>query len=212
MAPALVQAKGIQQAALTLAFTSNVTAGNTLVLYIGVNSTGQTFTASDNLNGAWTAIPSCNFNTTFASVNMLQHANTAAGACTVTVAGGAGASLTIIIHEFSGMPSSTTVRVGNTAEGTSAAPAASLAGTTAGDLIVGGCQVANTAAVGAGFSAGANDANGDQSEWQVGAGGTISLAFTQTSGLFVVSAAALAPAGGAVAAPIITPRRMPLSL
>jgi hypothetical protein len=208
----LVQSKGIQQTTRTLAFTSNVTAGNFLAIYCGIISTGQTFTASDNLNGSWTAVPSCAFSTTIGSVNWLYHQNTASGACTVTVVGAGSASLTMLIHEFSGIPATATFSVGNTANGTSAAPAISLAGTAVGDLIVGAVNVANTASVGAGFTAGVNDANGDQSEYQAsGAGGTISVAFTQTSGNFVGSAFA-ANTGAAVSTPFVSPRRMTLGL
>lgn len=207
--PNVVQATGA--AATSVAYGSNLTAGNTLLAAVGAaGSAGLTFTVSDGTNGAWTAIAATKYNTTFSSVQWFYFNNTAGGVKpTVTAAGGTANS--IIIHEVSGLANPLVTDGANVTEGTSAAPATSVTVGTVGDFVIGYACVANTASVGTGFNAGAADGNGNQTEWVDDASsGPLSVAFTQTSGLYVVSAfAALALVNQVTE---FVPQRMPLGV
>lgn len=211
MTPSLVQGKGA--AAASCAYSAaNLTAGNTLFAAVYGASTGQSYTCSDGTNGAYTAIAATKYNTTYASVQWFYKSNTAGGV-KPTVTGAGGTITGILIAEFSGVANPFVVDGAAVAEGTSATPSASVTVGTAGDLVLGMCQVANTGTKGAAFTYVADDANGDVAEYTIpGSSGALSVSFTQTSGLFVVSAFACTASGAGASATVIGPRRMPLGV
>ena len=105
MAVAFVQANALDQAtapAPTLAFTSNVTAGNLLVAYIGWGSTSVTLTSvTDSLSQTWTIIN----NPTTGAVSRAAIAyfpSTSGGACTLTATFSSTTTSLIGMHEVSG--------------------------------------------------------------------------------------------------------------
>src|SRR5208282_79797 len=107
MAIALVQSQSYAAtqslATYTITYTSNVTAGNLLVM---VPITGGIKTCTDNLNGGWASATSGTVNTG-ANIDALYFSNTASGACTITFGqysgGPGGFGFCAMLYEFSGI-------------------------------------------------------------------------------------------------------------
>lgn len=198
-AETLAQARAVNSGAgvtsKTLAFSGAVTAGNLLVVgTLSDTTSAVTFGCSDSVNGTYTSIP--------ASVNHTNHSsalfyfpNTASGTPTVTGTISVSNFLILIIAEFSGCATSSPLDTGATpaaaASGNSTAPACTLVTGTDSCMIVGVCYSDTTGVVGAGFTATADDANGNQGEYKVQTtAGSLSVAYTMATGLWSVSAAA----------------------
>lgn len=102
--PTLVQATSVTSAGtalLNLAFTSNVTAGNTLVAFACGGNNTSVISFSDNLNaGSWASPVSSSTNLP-AYLGIFP--NTAGGACTVTAAFSVSMAGRLAIMEFSGL-------------------------------------------------------------------------------------------------------------
>src|SRR6185437_3107077 len=101
---ALVQnnSSGSGLSPLAQAFNSNVTAGNFLTAVVRIPATGGTYTISDNLNGTWSQDKVQILATDGDTLIIASKANTAGGACTVTVTdGGTGFAIKLRIAEWS---------------------------------------------------------------------------------------------------------------
>lgn len=87
----------------TLTFGSNVTAGNTLVVYVALHNVAtRTFTVSDNVDGAWTGGEIVSTNP-YLGAALFWKANHTGGAVTITVTHGlASSSFYAGASEFSG--------------------------------------------------------------------------------------------------------------
>jgi len=94
---------GSVSSSTTLAYTSNVTVGNSLLVVLRKGGTTGTITLSDNLNGTWGAADDTLQVTNTGQMTLWRFSNTAAGACTITVSiSGATQTLRFIIAEYEG--------------------------------------------------------------------------------------------------------------
>lgn len=111
MAITLIQSKSQQFAssssARTLAFTANVTTGSLIVVGVATafGGSGITVTVSDNLNGAHTQAGGYG-GASNNRASVWYFVNTTPGACTVTVTPSASTYVTIAIHEYAGVATS----------------------------------------------------------------------------------------------------------
>jgi len=106
----------------SLAFTSNITAGNLLIAALASALSGDTITVSDSLGQTWTPVSATFSAPTGVSMRVFYVQNCAAGACTVT--GSATGGVDIVIVEVSGCATSSALDVeahngGGTANGSS---------------------------------------------------------------------------------------------
>ena len=109
MAIAQVQTPSIKDTASsnsdTLAYGVNVTAGSLLIVAARKGGADETFTVSDNVNGAWT-IAVVQFQASQGKQLIAFFRNAAAGATTVTVSYTTATTLRWSIHEYSGVATS----------------------------------------------------------------------------------------------------------
>lgn len=128
---------------VTCAYSSSVAAGDALMIMVSPGSAGgsaDTFSVSDNLNGAWTQNGSTCFSANTSEAAMFYYLNSKAGNVTVTVTSSRSAAIESSIVEYSGIAASNAVDVP-----ASCAPAAgntitapSITTTNADDLILAG--------------------------------------------------------------------------
>jgi hypothetical protein len=134
-------------AATALAFNSNVTVGNFLVVIVSTWSASTiTVTVSDNLNGSWTQEVSY-FSNGNLRCSMWTFHRTAAGACTVTVTPNLSAIVSLSIAEYS-IPPGSVIAIHNSsnATGSSLTPATGAVTASVGDFTVAGYNSAATGA------------------------------------------------------------------
>lgn len=120
-----VQSKELQgtlSSGSTISYTSNVSAGNLLVLlctqFSGANRVISA--VSDNLNGSWTLAKRQGVAGTNPQSEVWYFPNTAAGACTITITWANGSdSKDILALEYSGVATTTPVDVTDGVTGTS---------------------------------------------------------------------------------------------
>lgn len=129
--------------AQTLAFTSNVTGGNCLIVCV-TSYFYSTSSVSDNLNGSYTnAVMSSGSYSLYTSI--WYFANCAGGSCTVSVTPAVNNPAVVIgLHEYSGIVASAPLRTTATNTSISTNGTTGSIAATAGDLMVACCGVAET--------------------------------------------------------------------
>lgn len=120
MAIARVQAAtvalGNQSSPQTLAFGVNVTAGNLLLLIVGLGLSSDVTGVTDTLGQTWTKAKSQVQTTDGGFVSLWYVENTAGGACTVQVAYASAANVRLIVMEYSGVATSGALNQTNSAQ------------------------------------------------------------------------------------------------
>lgn len=201
--PGIAQASGytiVQHAwteSASLAYSSSVTPGNLLLVFLWANNTGSTNSISDNVNGAWTKATS--ENTTDNSA-IFFFANTAGGTITVTATMPGSPSFILCIAEVSGVSQTSPLDGAASNTGVGGSPFGStFATTTDGDFIFGGAYISNgNGHGGSGFTEIDDLSWYDIDEWQTQAthSSSTSVAFTNGisgTGTWEMSGAAFKP-------------------
>src|SRR5438105_2657488 len=96
------QAHGTSGTTPTVAYTSNVTSGNLLVLCVNTSAISGTWSVSDTLSNTWNQAGSNNINGN-ENASIWYAISSSGGANTITWHQSAGGSYTIICHEYSGV-------------------------------------------------------------------------------------------------------------
>lgn len=225
-----IQKKSVQgtgTGSASLAFTSNVTAGNTLVVCaVGNNSAVfATNACADNRGDTFTRHVSAS-SVSVGAVAILSAPNAAGGATTITVTGPGGSDfVSIAIFELPGLLVTTSFDVGTTNSGSGTAHATGTTGTTTqADEIAFVCDThagaTSTPTVTAGWTLGAAGAGLETNSanmplgtaWKIlSATGTQTATFTWQNAAFVAGIATFK--GAAVASDVPQPQmRMPMAI
>jgi hypothetical protein len=169
-------------------------AATTLPTGVTITASGWTFTQISPASGmtTWISVVSA------ASLCAISP-NTTSVTFTATFTGGANFSaISLLGDEFTGNDTTggtTTFDAHNEAQATSGNPTVNVTPANNNDALWGAAQD-NTSAVGSGFTKGADDANGDWSEWKILAGGSGSaqtVNFTGSGG-FIIQGISIKPA------------------
>lgn len=206
-------------APVTVAFGSNVAAGNTIAVYVFANNTTVTFTsASDTLGNTYTQVDTVAGSSGKAFT--LYAKNITGGACTVTVVLSAQNFNTwIAVNEFSGRDTSAPLDAHNMTANEDPGTATDALTSGTGTTTVNGCDVfgatgeagfASTVTVGTGFTLRETTTDGRRTETLVqSTAGSIAATFTTNTGAadYVTAMMAFKPAaaGSSSVSPSVSP-------
>lgn len=184
-------------AVTSIQYAQAVTPGNLLLICVATGGSANTWSSvTDNINGAWTAIPN-SLNNVTTSIQWWYYDNTGAGQPTVTIS----TSSQVILLEISGAATPVVFEGANNGNGNSAAPSVNVTTTTDGDLIIGGCQaqglnpLAGTTPI-AFTELEEYNTHLEVESYAQPTHGLIAVNFRCTSGAWVASAFGLAPPSG----------------
>ena len=185
---------------MSLAFTSNNTAGNFLIVTATAARPASTLTVSDTLGNTYTAAaapvtdPAQEVTVYIWYVPVCK-----GGANTVKIVPSTTAALEIHLSEWSGLATTSPVDQSISATGTGTSVSSGSQTTTAnGELIYGKSWVANDAAAGAGFTS-ISLVNGDMDEYEIQpAAGSVAATFTQATGVWFSEMVTFKSANGGV--------------
>lgn len=176
----------------TLAFGSNNTAGNLLIVAAMSGGGGALGTPTDSIGNAAYSAPQASVSVAGSGEFRVWYlANCKGGANTVSCSVASGNISEIHISEWSGVAAVTPIDKSINGTGSSTTPSSGSQTTTAnGELIYGFCASATTAIVGSGFALVTDGGNGNICEFQIQASaGAIAATFTQATGAWGVTMA-----------------------
>lgn len=156
-----------------LAFSANVTAGNTLLAFTSDDSGGPQ-AITDNLNGSWSDVTFDQLvSAPTIGANILAHVNTLGGACTVTFSVGPTLTfLVLMMIEVSGILTSSSQTGDNSITNQStggAHPSVTVSPTQSGDFVFGGMYLDNSSgSAGIGFTPISNLGGKFVTQWRTG--------------------------------------------
>jgi hypothetical protein len=209
---AFVKSSGNQavsaSASLAVAYGSPVAATNLLAAFCLWNSTTQTCSVSDSVNGAWTPDPSSLgvLSSPGFSGQWFYCPSTAAGTPTVTMTcSGSNAERELMIHEYSGLDKTAPRVDSSSATGPSGVPTVNVTLSQAGQCVLGGSFLGLVTTVGAGFTGrvNANDNLSEEVTSHATAAGTLAVIFGNGGGAWIDSAIVFAEPG--VTTPVMPP-------
>jgi len=182
---------GSSSSARTAAFTSNVTAGNLIVVTVGTFN-GTSATVTDSLSNSYTLAASAS-----SKAQVWYAQNITGGACTVTVTPSGGDFVNFMAIEYSGAKTSSVLDT--TATGSNSVGPLTVA---AGDVVVGmaGGSTSNATAVTSSTTAIIATTHPDQAssclEWFSVAAGSVTLTTDATASYAAAAFKAVSPPGG----------------
>jgi hypothetical protein len=120
----------------TISVTYSPTAGNTLVVFVGINVSNAGLTVVDNLSNSLTAGPTLTLGTSISS--SCHYYTVPSGVTSITASWTTNRECGIVVLEYSGVVAVNASLSGNAVDGTSASPSITVTSQDANDYIVAG--------------------------------------------------------------------------